>query len=35
MRKQAADVPEMSLAEINEEICSTRSERKYRKAANE
>jgi DNA-damage-inducible protein J len=35
MRKQAADVPEMSLEEINEEIRSARSERKSRKAANE
>ncbi len=28
MRKQAADVPEMSLEEINEEIKNTRKERK-------
>jgi DNA-damage-inducible protein J len=33
MRRQAADVPEMSLAEINEEIRSARSELKNRKAA--
>lgn len=32
MRKQAADVPEMSLEEINEEIRSARAERKSRKA---
>jgi DNA-damage-inducible protein J len=35
MRKQAADVPEMSLEEINEEIRSARAERKSRKAVNE
>jgi hypothetical protein len=35
MRKQAADVPEMSLDEINEEIRSVRNERKVRKAASE
>ncbi len=34
MRRQAADVPEMSLDEINEEIRSSRAERKSRKAAN-
>lgn len=34
MRRQAADVPEMSLEEINDEIRSTRAERKARKAAN-
>ncbi len=33
MRRQAADVPEMSLDEINEEIRSSRAERKARKAA--
>jgi DNA-damage-inducible protein J len=33
MRKQAADVPEMSLEEINEEIHSARVDRKARKAA--
>ncbi len=35
MRRQAADVPEMSLEEINEEISSARAERKARKAAKE
>jgi DNA-damage-inducible protein J len=35
MRKQAADVPEMSLEEINEEIRSARAERKSRGAVNE
>lgn len=35
MRRQAADVPEMSLNEINEEIRSVRAERKVRKAAKE
>ena len=30
MRKQAADVPEMSLEEINEEIRATRADRKAR-----
>ncbi len=34
MRKQAADVPEMSLEEINEEIRATRADRKAREAAN-
>lgn len=34
MRRQAADVPEMSLDEINEEIRAARAERKARKAAN-
>ena len=34
MRKQAADVPEMSLEEINEEIRATRVDRKAREAAN-
>lgn len=33
MRRQAADVPEMSLEEINEEIRSSRAERKFGKAA--
>lgn len=33
MRRQAADVPEMSLDEINAEIRATRSEMKARKAA--
>jgi DNA-damage-inducible protein J len=33
MRKQSADVPEMSLEEINEEIRCARAERKSRKAA--
>lgn len=32
MRRQAADVPEMSLEEINEEIRAARSEIKARKA---
>ncbi len=35
MRRQAADVPEMSLEEINEEIRSVRAERKAKKAAKE
>jgi hypothetical protein len=35
MRKQAADVPEMSLEEINEEIRSARAERKSRGAVKE
>lgn len=35
MRRQTADVPEMSLEEINEEISSARAERKARKAAKE
>ena len=35
MRRQAADVPEMCLEEINEEISSARAERKARKAAKE
>lgn len=35
MRKQAADIPEMSLDEINEEISRARAEREDRKAANE
>lgn len=35
MRRQAADVPEMSLEEINEEISNARAERKARKAAKE
>lgn len=35
MRRQAADVPEMSLEEINEEISSARAERKARKVAKE
>lgn len=34
MRRQAADVPEMSLEEINDEIRSARADRKARKAAN-
>ena len=34
MRKQAADVPEMSLEEINEEIRATRADRKVREVAN-
>lgn len=34
MRRQAADVPEMSLEEINDEIRSVRTNRKGRKAAN-
>ncbi len=34
MRRQAADVPEMSLEEINDEIRSTRADRKARKTAN-
>lgn len=29
MRRQAADVPEMSMEEINEEIRSSRAERKF------
>jgi len=33
MRKEAADVPELSLDEINEEIAVSRAERKERKAA--
>lgn len=33
MRRQASDVPEMSLEQINEEIRSVRAERKNRKAA--
>ena len=33
MRRQAADVPEMSLEEINEEIRSSRAERNSGKAA--
>lgn len=33
MRKQASDVPEMSLDEINEEISAARAARKARKAA--
>ncbi len=33
MRRQAADVPEMDLEEINEKIRSVRTERKARKAA--
>lgn len=33
MRRQAADVPEMSLEEINEEIYSARADLKTRKAA--
>lgn len=32
MRRQAADVPEMSLEEINEEIYSARADLKARKA---
>ena len=32
-RKEAADVPELSLDEINEEIAVSRAERKERKAA--
>lgn len=35
MRKQASDVPEMSLDEINEEICAARAEYKARKAADQ
>jgi antitoxin component of RelBE/YafQ-DinJ toxin-antitoxin module len=35
MRRQAADVPEMNLDEINEEIRSARADRKARKVANE
>ncbi len=35
MRKQASDVPEMSLDEINEEISAARAARKARKAARE
>jgi DNA-damage-inducible protein J len=35
MRKQAADVPEMSLDEINKEIRSARVDRKTRKVAKE
>lgn len=34
MRRQAADVPEMSLEEINDEIRSVRADRKAGKAAN-
>lgn len=33
MRRQAADVPEMSLEEINDEIRSARADRKARKTA--
>ena len=33
MRRQASDVPEMSLDEINEEIRAARADRKARKAA--
>ncbi len=32
LRREAADVPEMSLDEINEEIAAARAERKARKA---
>ena len=35
MRKQASDVPEMSLDEINEEISAARAALKARKAARE
>lgn len=35
MRRQAADVPEMSLDEINEEIRAARADRKARRAAKE
>jgi DNA-damage-inducible protein J len=35
MRRQAADVPEMSLDEINEEIRSVRASRKRGKVENE
>jgi DNA-damage-inducible protein J len=35
MRRQAADVPEMSLEEINEEIRSVRAERKAGKVKKE
>lgn len=35
MRRQTADVPEMSLDEINEEIRSVRAERKARKAVDQ
>ena len=33
LRREAADTPEMSLDEINEEIAAVRAERKARKAA--
>ncbi len=33
MRRQAADVPEMTLDEINEEICAARAERESKGAA--
>lgn len=33
LRKQAADLPEMSLDEINAEIAAVRAERRARKAA--